>query len=195
MFTQNVFWIFQVNSLYWELQFKSLWTNLILLNLTVLIIMCFSDISSISLSVKIYTSFNPRRLCKQSAGRGVPCSGLWKHRASGRLITLYTQMHKLLPEVNKQKFTHHQEPVRVAQGVEAWPASTRFVQRSAGSNSASGMDVCVRLCVCNLKRKTNNKKKKQKNFQHSNVRTKKFIKKFKKATRRGSGRGRVCSLL
>ena len=43
-------------------------------------------------------------------------------------------------------------PVRVAQGVEAWPESTRLVQRIAGSNPASGMDVCVRLCVCNLKR-------------------------------------------
>ena len=42
-------------------------------------------------------------------------------------------------------------PVRVAQGVEAWPDSTRLVQRIAGSNPASGMDVCVCLCVCNLK--------------------------------------------
>ena len=42
-------------------------------------------------------------------------------------------------------------PVRVAEGVEAWPDSTRLVQKIAGSNPASGMDVCVRLCVCNLK--------------------------------------------
>ena len=43
------------------------------------------------------------------------------------------------------------KPVRVAQGIEAWPDSTRLVQRIAGSNPASGMDVYVRLCVCNLK--------------------------------------------
>ena len=40
-----------------------------------------------------------------------------------------------------------EQPVRVAQGVEAWPDSARLVQRIAGSNPASGMDVCVRLCV------------------------------------------------
>ena len=41
-------------------------------------------------------------------------------------------------------------PVRVAQGVEAWLDSTRLVQRIAGSNPASGVDVCVRLCMCNF---------------------------------------------
>ena len=46
---------------------------------------------------------------------------------------------------------HPRMPVRLAQGVEAWPDSTRLVQRIAGSNPASAMDVCVRLCVCNLK--------------------------------------------
>ena len=66
---------------------------------------------------------------------------------------LYTQLHKWLPEVNKQKFTHPPKlgPVRVAQGVEALPDSTRLVQRIKGSNPASGIDVCVRLCVCHLK--------------------------------------------
>ena len=52
------------------------------------------------------------------------------------------------------------KPVRVAQGVEAWPDSTRLVRRTAGSNPASGMDVCVRLCVYNLKQKRNSKHRK-----------------------------------
>ena len=41
----------------------------------------------------------------------------------------------------------------MAQGVEAWLNSTHLVQRIAGSNPASGMDVCARLCVRNKKQK------------------------------------------
>ena len=46
-------------------------------------------------------------------------------------------------------------PVRMAHGLDP----TRLIQRVAGSNRTSGMDVRVRLCVCKMKPKTTRKEK------------------------------------
>ena len=100
--------------------------------------------------------------CQEALGSQAPRISFGRHHLhQSSLITgandlrcwraLKLQMNKILDRFLSFRILDRPtciKPVRVAQGVEAWPDSTRLVHRIAGSNPASGMDVCVRLCVC-----------------------------------------------